>query len=121
MSLGWVIPRMNCVSLRRSISMYPKFIIAGDQKTGRGYLRMGMVINHKDLRIGYEKIWGGGWWARDDERKTVTLYGASGDFGHADFSHWKMADRALMGYTFIYTPSPGLPGNVLDTSDIMWI
>ena len=38
--------------------MYPKFIIAGDQKTGRGYLRMGMVINHKDLRIGYEKIWG---------------------------------------------------------------
>ena len=41
--------------------MYPKFIIAGDQKTGRGYLRMGMVINHKDLRIGYEKIWGGGW------------------------------------------------------------
>ena len=101
--------------------MYPKFIIAGDQKTGRGYLRMGMVINHKDLRIGYEKIWGGGWWARDDERKTVTLYGASGDFGHADFSHWKMADRTMMGYTFIYTPSPSLPGNVLDTSEIMWI
>ncbi|MDD6253368.1 MAG: hypothetical protein PUA96_04865 [Bacteroidales bacterium] len=33
-------------------------------RTGVGYLRMGMVINHKDLRIGYEKIWGGGWWAR---------------------------------------------------------
>ncbi|MGM9766456.1 MAG: hypothetical protein ACI3ZO_08890 [Candidatus Cryptobacteroides sp.] len=44
--------------------MYPKFIIAGDMRTGVGYLRMGMVINHKDLRIGYEKIWGGGWWAR---------------------------------------------------------
>lgn len=27
---------------------------------------MRMVINHKDLRVGFEKIWGGGWWDRDD-------------------------------------------------------
>lgn len=101
--------------------MYPKFIIAGDPKDGRGFLRMGMVINHKDLRIGYEKIWGGGWWSRNDEKKTITLYGSSCDFGSADFRHWKKADRELCDYTFIYTPIETLPGNVLDTSEIEWI
>lgn len=101
--------------------MYPKFIIAGDPKTGRGYLRMGMVINHKDLRVGYEKIWGGGWWSRDDDRKTIVLYGSSGDFGPADFSHWKLADRELIDYTFIFTPFEHLPGNILDTSEVEWI
>lgn len=101
--------------------MYPKFIIAGDVRTGRGYLRMGMVINHKDLRVDYEKIWGGGWWARNDQDKNIILYGSSGDFGPADFSHWKMADRSLRDYSFIFTPVMGLPGNVLDTSEIEWI
>lgn len=101
--------------------MYPKFIIAGDAKDGKGYLRMGMVINHKDLRIGYEKIWGGGWWARNDEAKTITLYGSSGDFGAADFRHWKRADRELRDYTFFCTPISGLPANQLDTSDIEWL
>lgn len=101
--------------------MYPKFIIAGDPKTGKGYLRMGMAINHKDLRVGYEKIWGGGWWSRNDSTKTIVLYGESYDFGHPDFSHWRMADRDLMDYTFIYTPVQNLPGNPLDTSEIIWI
>lgn len=39
--------------------MHPKYIIAGDPKTGKGFLRMGMIINHKDLIVGYEKVWGG--------------------------------------------------------------
>ena len=82
---------------------------------------MGMVINHKDLRIGYEKIWGGGWWSRNDETRTITLYGSSGDFGPADFSHWKMADRALRDYAFIYASSPSSAGKMLDTSHIKWI
>lgn len=101
--------------------MYPKFIIAGDARTGEGCLRMGMVINHKDLRIGYEKIWGGGWWSRNDETRTITLYGSSGDFGYPDFSHWKMADRQLRDYVFIYASSPSGAGKTLDTSGIRWI
>lgn len=101
--------------------MYPKFIICGDARDGRGYLRMGTVCNHKDLRVDYEKIWGGGWWARNDDTKTIFLYGSSGDFGHADFGKWKRGPRELKDYTFIYTPIYGLPGNVLDTSEIEWI
>ena len=101
--------------------MHPKYIIAGDPKTGKGFLRMGMVINHKDLVVGYEKVWGGGWWARDDDRKTITLYGSSCDFGSADFRHLRLIDRELKDYTFIFAPIINLPGNVLDLSDVEWI
>lgn len=101
--------------------MNPKFIIAGNPLTGKGYLRMGMVINHKDLRIGFEKIWGGGWWERDDEKKTVTLSGSSYDFGPADFSHLSMIDHELRDYTFFFTPVQGLPGNMLDLTGIEWV
>lgn len=101
--------------------MHPKFIIAGDVKTGRGYLRMGMVINHRDLIVGYEKVWGGGWWARNDETRTITLYGSSYDFGPANFAHMNMIDRELRDYQFIFTPFEGLPGNVLDTSGVEWV
>lgn len=101
--------------------MHPKFIIAEDPRTGKGFLRMGMVINHKDLAVGYEKVWGGGWWARDDERKTVILYGCSRDFGSADFRHLELIDREMKDYTFIFTPMIDLPGNALDLSDVEWI
>ncbi len=101
--------------------MHPKYIIAGDPKTGKGYLRMGMVINHRDLVGGYEKVWGGGWWARNDELKCITLYGSSYDFGPADFKHLRLLDRELRDYTLVYTPVAGLPGNVLDLSDVEWI
>ena len=101
--------------------MNPKFIIAGNPLTGKGYLRMGMVINHKDLRIGFEKIWGGGWWERDDTTRTITLYGSSCDFGPADFAHLKLIDRELEGYTFVFTPVYGLPGNALDLDDVEWV
>ena len=101
--------------------MHPKYIITGDPHTGRGYIRMGMVINHKDLIVGYEKVWRGGWWARDDEKKTIILYGSSCDFGSADFRHLKLIDKELRDYTFIFTPIFNLPGNVLDLSDVEWI
>ena len=101
--------------------MYPKYIIAGDRSTGRGCLRMGMVINHKDLIVEYEKVWGGGWWDRDDRKKTITLYGSSCDFGSADFRHLKIIEREWRDYTFIYTPMTSLPGNVVDLSDVEWI
>ena len=105
---------------REKIDMYQKFIIAGDRKTGRGQLRLGLVTNHRDLVIDYEKVWGGGWWDRDDNARTITLYGSSGDFGPANFAHMNIIDRSLRDYRFIYTPVPGLPGNELDTSHVEW-
>lgn len=101
--------------------MHPKYIIAGNRITGKGYLRMGMVINHKDLVTGFEKVWGGGWWARDDDKKIITLYGSSCDFGSADFRHLNRIDKELKDYTFIFTPIQGLPGNVLDLSAVEWV
>lgn len=98
--------------------MYPKFIIAGDVRDGRGYLRFGNVVNHSDLRIGYEKVWGGGWWEVHDDTGTVLLYGSSGDFGSPKFSHLKYVDRQWRGYRFEYTPVLGLPGNELDMTDV---
>lgn len=82
---------------------------------------MGMAINHKDLVIGYEKVWGGGWWSRDDRAKTIVLYGSSLDFGSPDFRHMNRIDSELKDYTFIFTPFESLPGNVLDTSEIEWV
>ena len=101
--------------------MYPKFIIAGNAATGRGHLRMGTVISHRDLRIGYEKIWGGGWWVRNDESRTVILYGSSGDFGHPDFRHLSSAPRELRDYTFLYTESLSGQGRVLDMDGVEWV
>lgn len=109
------------VIIIKSDAMYPKFIIAGNAATGRGYLRMGTVINHKDLRIGYEKIWGGGWWARNDETRTIILYGSSGDFGHPDFSHLASAPRELRDYTFIYSESLSGQGRILDMDGVEWV
>ena len=70
--------------------MNPKYIIAGNRVTGRCYLRMGRVVNHKNLVVGYEHVWGGGWLERNDNEKTITLYGSSCDFGSADFGHLRL-------------------------------
>lgn len=101
--------------------MYPKFIIAARPGTTGGFLRMGMAYNHKDLVIGYEKVYGGGWWSRNDEKKEIILYGSSGDYGSPKFSCLSMAPAQFRDYTFIYTPYQGLPGNVLDMSDVTWV
>lgn len=82
---------------------------------------MGTAVNHKDLVIGYEKVHGGGWWERDDNRKTITLYGSSGDYGDPKFRCLKRIPSEFRGYTFIYTPIHGLPGNPLELTDIEWI
>ena len=82
---------------------------------------MGTAINHKDLRIGYEKIWGGGWWARNDETRTIILYGSSGDFGPPDFSHLASAPREPRAYTFIYPESPSGQGRILDMDGVEWV
>ena len=63
---------------------------------------------------------GGGWYFKDDEKKTMILYGGSGDFGRADLAFLNRIPRELRDYAFIYQPSLGLPGNELDLTDVEW-
>ena len=101
--------------------MYPKFILVSDPgKPLTGTFVHGLVWNHRDLVQGYVKVHGGGWYEKDDEKKTVTLYGESGDYGSPNLSFLNRIPRELEGYTFIYTPVHGLPGNELDLTDVEW-
>ena len=54
----------------------PKFIITMD-----GYLRLGMVNQHKDLLIGDDKCIGGGFYEFDRSSNRLLLDRASYDFG----------------------------------------
>ena len=101
--------------------MYPKFILVSDpQKPLTGTFVYGLVWNHRDLVQGYVKVHGGGWFEKDDEKKTITLYGESGDYGSPNLSFLNRIPRELEGYTFFYTPIHGLPGNELDLTDVEW-
>ena len=52
--------------------MYPKFILVSDpQKPLTGTFVYGLVWNHRDLVQGYVKVHGGGWFEKDDEKKTI--------------------------------------------------
>lgn len=101
--------------------MYPKFIIVSQPKEMRGYLRMGMCINHKDLVNGYEKVHGGGWFLRDDEKKSIILYGSSGDFGEPKLCFLDMIDRQFRDYSFWHASSLSATPNPVDTANIEWI
>ena len=112
---------------KKDLPMYPKFILVSDPKKPLvGTFFYGMVVNHKDLARAYEqvhgyvKIHGGGWYEKDDARKTVTLYGGSGDYGAANLSFLNRIPRELEEYSFYYTPIHGLPGNKLDLTDVEW-
>ena len=107
--------------------MFPKFILVSDPKKPLvGTFVYGMAGLHKDLVRdceevhGYVKVHGGGWYEKDDEKKTVTLYGSSGDYGEPNLSFLNRIPRELEGYAFYYTPIHGLPGNRLDLSDVEW-
>ncbi len=101
--------------------MYPKFILVSDPKRPLiGTFVYGLVWNHKDLVQGYVKVHGGGWYEKDDKKRTVTLYGESGDYGSPNLSFLNRIPRELEGYTFFYTPIHGLPGNELDMTDVEW-
>ena len=50
----------------------------------------------------------------------MTLYGSSGDYGEPKFAFLNRIPRELRGYTFLYTPIRGLPGNELDLSGAEW-
>ncbi len=108
--------------------MNPKFILVSDPRSPLvGTFVYGMVWQHKDLLRdfeavhGYGKVHGGGWFLKDDSRQTMTLYGSSGDFGPPQLSFLNRIPRELQGYTFLFTPSPSLPGNPLDLSEVEWL
>ena len=101
--------------------MFPKFILVADpRKPLTGTFVYGMVGQHKDLMQGYVKVHGGGWYDKDDVKKTITLYGSSGDYGEPRLAFLNRIPRELEGYTFFYTPIHGLPGNELDLTDVEW-
>ncbi|MBQ9193692.1 MAG: hypothetical protein IJ156_08240 [Bacteroidales bacterium] len=107
--------------------MFPKFILVSDPKTPlTGTFVYGLVGQHKDLVRAYEQVHGyvkthgGGWYEKDDARKTVTLYGESYDYGAAKLSFLNRIPRELEGYDFYYTPIHGLPGNKLDLTETEW-
>ena len=107
--------------------MFPKFILISRPDTPLvGTFVYGMVSQHKDLAEacrkvhGYIKVHGGGWYDKDDARKTITLYGGSGDYGEPKLSFLDRIPRELSGYKFLYTPIPGLPANELDLSEVEW-
>ena len=101
--------------------MHPKFILFSYPATPLvGTFLYGLVCQHKDLIPGYGKVHGGGWYQKDDARKTITLYGSSGDYGEPKLLFLNRIPQELQGYTFLYTPILGLPGNPLDLTDVEW-
>ena len=109
------------------IRMHPKFILVSSPESPLvGTFVYGIVWQHKDLlrayqeRCGYAKVHGGGWYHKDDQNKTITLYGSSGDYGEPKLSFLNRIPCELKGYRFIFTPIWNLPGNELDLSEAEW-
>ncbi len=108
--------------------MNPKFILVSDPaKPLVGTFVYDFVDQHADLLRAYEKVHGyvkvhgGGWFLKNDEKKTMTLYGSSGDYGEPKLAFLNRIPSELKDYTFIFTPSKSLPGNILDLSEVEWI
>lgn len=49
-----------------------------------GRFKMANVAYHKDIARDHSTTKGGGFWNRDDENKTLYLWGVSSDFGYSD-------------------------------------
>ena len=102
--------------------MNPKFLLISDPQTPLiGTFTYGLVGQHKELLTGYQKTHGGGWYHKDDIRKTMSLYGSSGDYGEPDFRFLDRIPAELKGYTFTYSEGWGDSGYELDTSDVEWV
>ena len=86
-----------------------------------GTLVYGMVDQHKDLVQGYVKVHGGGWYAKDDSRKTMLLYGSSGDYGEPRMAFLNRIPRELRPYRFLFSPDWGKTTAELDLTDVEWI
>ena len=102
--------------------MHPKFLLLSNPWTPLiGTFVYGMVGQHKELIEGYVKTHGGGWYHKDDQRKIMTLYGSSGDYGEPDFRFLDRIPAELKGYTFVYSSDWGTEERELDLSEVEWI
>lgn len=96
-------------------------MLISDPKTPLiGTFVYGMVFQHKELVKGYVKTHGGGWFHKDDDKKVMTLYGRSGDYGDPDFRFLDRIPSELKGYSFVYAHDWGDEERELDLSDIEW-
>jgi len=101
--------------------MHPKFILVSDPGTPlTGTFVYGWVGQHKELVRGYVKVHGGGWFLKDDDKKTMTLYGSSGDYGEPKLSFLNRIPKELKEYTFLFSPGWNLPPNELPLDDVEW-
>ena len=101
--------------------MHPKFILVSHpEKPLVGTLVYGRVGSHRDLVEGYVKVHGGGWYEKDDEKKTMLLYGSSGDYGEPRLAFLNRIPRELKGYTFLFSPDWGKTRAELDLSEVEW-
>ena len=101
---------------------HPKFILVSRPQTPlKGTFVYGLVDQHRDLLTGYGKVHGGGWYRKDDEHKTMTLYGSSGDYGEPRLAFLNRIPSELRDYRFFWSPGWNLPGNELDLSEVEWV
>ncbi len=79
----------------------PKFIL-----TSTGHFRLGMVHLHKDLLVGKEQCWGGGYYEFDYVSNRIILTGESYDFGRP---RWEWIETLKVPATYrglrlVYVP-----------------
>lgn len=86
--------------------MYQKFII------NQGRLKIGVVDQHRELADDHSTTLGGGWWYKDDHKRTIWLYGRSQLFGNVSPLVLQQVIRNTLhdypGYTFYYHRSSSL-------------
>lgn len=86
----------------------------------------GLVGQHEELvrnfeeQFGYVRTRGGGWYEKDDEARTMILYGCSCDFGEPRLGFLNRIPAELKGYKFYFRLGPGIPMNELDLTDVEW-
>ncbi len=79
------------------------------------------VDSHRHLVEGYVKVHGGGWYEKDDEKKTMLLYGSFGDYGEPRLDFLNRIPSELKGYKFLYSHDWGKTSSELDVSGVEWI
>lgn len=102
--------------------MHPKFIIVSrPDEPLVGRFVYGKVDSHRHLVEGYVKVHGGGWYEKDDEKKTMLLYGSSGDYGEPRLDFLNRIPSELKSYKFLYSHDWGKTSSELDVSGVEWI
>ena len=107
--------------------MNPKFVLVSlPSSPMEGTFVYGLVGQHEELvrnfeeQFGYVRTRGGGWYEKDDEARTMILYGCSCDFGEPRLAFLNRIPAELKGYKFYFRLGPGIPMNELDLQDVEW-